>query len=224
MIPTIVVIPSRYQRRSLTALIDQCLRNGSVLRVLVYDNGYEPPYSHPDKRVTVVDARGWQLYRMWNTGWDFARRYGKANVVVLNDDVSLLEGALDLMALVLRRSEGIGLVCPNPDRPIAVGRGALTTSETGPYAIGQFNPVGQPAMSGFCFMLKAELPIPPVDDRFVWWCGDDDLIRKVYQSGHVGLCIDGEPVHHVGGRSARRRPELAEVKKRDVALFREMTK
>lgn len=218
VIPTIVVIPSRYQRRSLTALVDQCLRNKCVLRVLVYDNGYEPAFFHADERVTIIDARGWSLYRMWNAGWDVARSMPKeCNVSILNDDVALLDGALDFMSFVLRGSGSkTGLVCPNPNRALGDGRGPSVVVQTGPSTQWQRGT----GMPGFCFMIKAELPIQPVDERFYWWYGDDDLIRKVYAAGYRGLRLEGEPVHHVGGRSARRRPELAQRKIEDKELFR----
>lgn len=208
MIPTVAVIPSRYEPDRILRLARSLTHEAEVI---VLDNGHEPPLDeHPP--LTIVNARGDGIYRMWNRGWQMARSYGPmVNVAVLNDDIVILPGTLRLMARALRLDPRIG--CVYPDASVRSGHLPSQISYTT-----EWDPAGGRSMTGFCFMFKGELELPPFDEGMEWWYGDSEFDESVKLAGYGVARIDKLPIGHISDAETddwARRPELKEAIARD---------
>jgi hypothetical protein len=208
VIPTVAVIPSRYEPARLKVLLRVVKQEADVI---VLDNGHEPPLVTSDPRVCLVDARGDSIYRMWNRGWEMARQRGLVNVAVLNDDIVIVPGTLRLLARALRAAPRIGCVYPDA----SVRSGALPSRIT--YTT-EWDPAGGRSMTGFCFMFRGELDLPPFDEGMEWWYGDSEFDESVKLAGYGVSRIDGVPIGHISDAELNdwaRRPELKEAIERD---------
>lgn len=179
------VIPTRYRPPELDALM-RVLEGDGVFPIVLGSDAFEH-----------------RIYAMWNAGVTLARAAvieGEAvtEVTVLNDDVELRPGSLPLMARALRSLDDVAVVypdiaaciaCPLPDVP------ALYPT-TGTWGSG--------GMTGFAFMFKAELPLPPFDESYHWWYGDDAFERDVRAAGYRVARVMGVPVRHTPDGSASR--------------------
>jgi GT2 family glycosyltransferase len=206
-IPTVVVIPSRYEPSRLVALALPLLREAEVI---VLDNGHEPPLDEP--RLTVVDARGDGIYRMWNRGWQMAlERHNPVNVAILNDDIKILPGTIRMLAAALRNEPLIGCVYPDASvRSAYLPHSMKYTTE--------WDPAGGRSLTGFCFMFKGELPLPPFDEGMEWWYGDSEFDESVKLAGYGVARIDKVPIIHISDAETddwARRPDLREATERD---------
>lgn len=208
MIPTVAVIPSRYEPARLRKLVASIIPDADVI---VLDNGHEPPLESWHPRLRIVDARGDGIYRMWNRGWQMAIEHGPANVAVLNDDITLLPRTLRLLAIALRGDPRIGCVYPD----VSVRRAYLPSRIE--YTT-EWNPAGIRSLTGFCFMFKGELDLPPFDEGMEWWYGDSEFDESVKLAGYGVARIDKVPISHVSDAETNdwaRRPELKEAIERD---------
>lgn len=215
MTPTVVVIPSRYERARITALAEQVAKEAEVI---ILDNGHEPPLDIPG--VTIVDARGDGIYKMWNRGWRMAlERYPVVNVAVINDDVLLKDGTITLMANALREAdEKIGCVYPD------VGTGWDRDLPEKIDLVAEWDPAGGRSLSGFCFMFKGELPIPAFDEGMEWWYGDSEFDEEIKKAGYGVAQIRRLPIFHISDTELNdwaRRPDLKEATGRDGARWAE---
>jgi hypothetical protein len=207
-IPTVAVIPSRYEPKRLRALAYPLMREAEVI---ILDNGHEPPLRSKNPRLRVVDARGDSIYRMWNRGWEIARERGPVNVAILNDDIVILPGTLTLLAQALRADPRIG--CVYPDASVRSGRLPWRITYTT-----EWDPAGGRSMTGFCFMFKGELDLPPFDEGMEWWYGDSEFDESVKLAGYGVARIDGVPITHISDAETddwARRPELKAATERD---------
>lgn len=200
MIPTIAVIPSRYEPDRLRALLDIITPEANVI---VLDNGHEPPIAG------AVDARGMGIYAMWNRGWQMALEIANpVNVAILNDDIQILPGTLKLLARALRAEPRIGAVFPDVRIPLEAGLPAAIR-----YTI-EWDPAGGRSMTGFCFVFKGELALSPFDEGMMWWYGDSEFDESVKLAGYGVAMVNGLPIAHVSDAEANdwaRRPELKEA-------------
>ena len=204
MIPTIAVIPTRYEPDRLRALLD-CITPEA--NVIVLDNGHEPPIPG------TVDTRGLGIYALWNLGWRLAlERANPVNVAILNDDIRLLPGTLRLLGHALRAEPRIGCVYPDARYSLDKGLPRSLTYTT------EWDPAGGRSMTGFCFVFKGELPLPPFDEGMEWWYGDSEFDEQIKLAGHGVSRIDGVPIEHISDTELNdwaRRPDLREATVRD---------
>lgn len=209
MIPTVAVIPSRYEPKRVAALAGELVAEAEVI---ILDNGHEPRLTSRDPRLTVVDARGDGVYRMWNRGWQMAlERARPVNVAVLNDDILIRPGTLTLLARALRAEPRLGAVYP--DARVRSGRLPRKITYTT-----EWDPAGGRSLTGFCFMFKGELELPPFDEGMEWWYGDSEFDESVKLAGYGVARVDRVPIYHVSDSEANdwaRRPELKEAVVRD---------
>lgn len=217
MIPTVAVIPSRYEPQRLRALVEQLVAEAEVI---VLDNGHEPPLTSFDPRVRVVDARGDGIYRMWNRGWQLARELAPVvDVAILNDDIRINQGTLPLLARALRADERLGAVYPDPSAPLR--RGLPRSLRFGI----DWDPAGPRNLTGYCFMFKGELQLPPFDEGYGWWYGDTQFDESIRLAGYGVACIRGLPIEHRSDSEANdwaRRPELKQIVEEDGARWAEL--
>lgn len=205
MIPTIVVIPTRYQPDRVQALVN--VIRSEVAEVILIDNGHFEPLPGS------IDGRGKGIYAMWNWGWEIARSRSTAvNVAILNDDIRIHPGTLRMMAKALRAEPRIGVVYPDTRyhliHPLPYQIHYTTT----------WDPIEGREMTGFCFMFKGELSLPPFDEGMEWWYGDTEFDESVKLAGYGVARIDGVPIEHVSDAEANdwaRRPELRDAIVRD---------
>lgn len=178
----------RPQRESLLEL----LRADGVLPVVMLDIG-----PHPDD---------WSLYRIWNRGVDDAIARGAEYICVLNDDVAILPGTLGVMEAFLRhwpKTSPFGVVYPDYRR--RTDQGVLLGSPTP--TVGTW---GAGAMSGFCFMFRADLGIR-FDESYHLWYGDDAFEEAVRAKGLLVARIDGLPIDHTPMGSTSQLGDEAQV-------------
>lgn len=163
----------------------QCLAaDPTVDAVRVYDNGIESPSLRAQIEqvpgVEIIDCPGHGLYAMWNNMICWGRDI-KANVSILNDDISMAEGTLGKMAKALR-SEDRYWICGTNYQELE-GDEVIEV------------PVGTPrngGISGWAFMVRAEV-CPLIDEGFKVWYGDDDLFWKIKEAGGRA-CVAREAV------------------------------
>lgn len=144
----------------------------------------------------VFDCRDMSIYQMWNFAWRMAKGQADGepfNMAFLNNDIWYCVDSLNLMARGLRSRDDAWIVHPNWHRDIAAG---IDPSQKMQETHGTF---AQNGMSGSMFMLRGELlddPLPPIDEQFEWWCGDDDLVRQVALNGGKQFRMTGIPLYH----------------------------
>jgi hypothetical protein len=203
-VKALAVIPTRYEPQRLAALV-ACVETD----VLVLDNGHEPP-------LDAVDARGLGIYAMWNRGWDTARERGYGAVALLNDDIRILPGTITVMAEALAANPTAGVVYPDWPLPLSAGLPSEVRLEV------TEGTVTSDGMTGFAFMFRTDLPVPPFVEGYGWWYGDDAFERSVRRSGYEVCRIVGLPCEHESDSERdnwARRPELREVTERDRARW-----
>jgi hypothetical protein len=219
MIPTVVVIPTRYQSRMLISLMGSVLSDPSVIKVIIFNNNCSEGYSKiledlkNDSKVEVVVTPQLSVYQMWNWGWKMAKLYSeKVNVAILNDDVFFWPLTLFKMAEFLRREDDVAVVYPDYDTPLDSNLNELTLRDSR-------STQGDGGMAGFCFMLKGELPIPYIDENFGWYYGDDDFVKQVDLAGYKIKRIAGLSVDHNWGQSSKLRDDLVPTILKDQEYF-----
>jgi GT2 family glycosyltransferase len=203
---TFVVIPTHNRHAMLPGLV------GSLGlppdHVLVIDNASTPPVNAVDATVVRDDEQPPNISRLWNIGLDWAREQAGDDeyaVAVLNDDLVLPPMFLDVLVDALRRT-GAAVAFPSREA------GAAELHRT---ALG---PVPQPErMTGFAFVLRGSAGMR-VDERFRWWCGDDDLEwTALERGGTVRVPLTVEHLHP--GASTDADPGLEAQTRLDMAAF-----
>lgn len=190
------VIPTRYEPERVGTLIE--LIRPEVARLIVLDNGHEPPLPG------AQDARGLGIYAMWNRGWELAQ--GCSSVAILNDDIHVLPGTLYRLERALRSDGTLGVVYPDKYTPLAAGHPTRRVLDV------VRDPAWHRTMTGFAFMARRSMfSKPPFDESYQWWCGDDAFDLRVRESGFGVARVVGLPIEHESDSERdgwARRPEL----------------
>ena len=194
---TCVVIPFK-DEAALTVATLVRLRQEQHDLCLLYDNGSTDETralvesaAREDDRVLVIPADGIGIYEMWNAGASLALEYANpVNVAYLNNDLDWCPGMLSVLADHLRADDRRGAVYPDWFRRVAEGVGSFSTQATE----GTSRRLG---MCGWCFMVRGEVPVPPIDTRLQWWCGDDFIEHHIRQLGYTVARVNGLPVDHI---------------------------
>ena len=173
------VIPTRYRPPQL----------GLLLNVLAFDR--------VATHVMDSDLFAHRVYAMWNAGALVARMEGADWIAVLNDDVTLVPGTLPLMAEALRSDPTVGVVYPDCAAPMAGLPASIDLERTaGTWGAG--------GLTGFCFMFRADAPLPVFDEGYHLWYGDDAFEEGVRAAGYGVARVRGLPVvHEPMGSTAR---------------------
>src|SRR3990170_5121606 len=164
-IPTIAVIPSNgrpYLEQCVSSLREQ------VERIIVVANGpLSNLMSQTIEGVTYIQdpEPDLNISRWWNIGIDFAESMAypaeQWNTLVVNDDVIACHNLVETLSREMRLNTSV-LAYPNQhDNHRFLHRNA------GPVDLHH-------RITGYCYMLRGEAKLR-IDDRFVWWAGDDDL-------------------------------------------------
>jgi hypothetical protein len=238
-IPVVVLIPMKNRLDLTTTILRQIReRAGRFDDILLYDNGSDLKNRHELRRwsaeryVTLVEAPNQTITQMWNAGWDLAlakHPEGPVNLAILNNDVEIPSGFLDVLSVALRLE--LSDVLPWLVYP---GVCRATVDQVEAYRFGHAlhceitsGTVRHGGMSGWAFMVAAEKRreglLEPIDEQFRWWCGDDDLAFSIGAAGGAQYRVDGLPVfHHGEGTASLEDPDRLEEKKRaDLRRCRE---
>ena len=206
MIPTVVVVPVKDQLDYTQSIITQLRYQPGWDELLAFDNGSATPTrrvldqaAEEDERIHVVPAKFDGIYAMWSRGVAIAKRNhpGAVNVLLLNNDVILANRTVEVLASALRGND-YGITYPDYQWDAQHAPASINVMEThGTYRHG--------GMSGYCFMLAAELVVwePLVDPQFRWWCGDDDIAFQMEAYGHKQGRVLGLGIDHVNEGTAR---------------------
>jgi len=207
-VPTYVVVASKDRGEMLANLRAHLAVQAAGL--FVFDNGYDTP------PVGSIEAHGWPLHRMWNTGLDMAEKAaegGPYNVLVINDDVEVPAGFCAQLAAGLRSDDDNWIAYPNwRNHSLRPGETLATSTDA---------KSGQ-TMSGWAFMLRGETGLR-FDERYQWWYGDTDLERRVRAAGKHTVCVGGCHARHLDPlRSTVEDPARVAQVEADEKLFSEV--
>ncbi len=175
-IPCYAVVPSAGRDCLLRCLEAVCPEAETVL-IRTRDYSFAAP------GVNVVDCGGLNISRWWNAGIAAAARAasaagaGRWDVLVLNDDAVIPPGLPGALSAAMRATTAV-LAYP--------GDGSLLREEP-------FERLS--LITGWCFLLRGESGIT-ADERFRWWCGDNDLDVTARQMGGT-LPVPGLRVTHL---------------------------
>ena len=210
----LVAIPSRSNLKGLNSVVNHCLNVESVGKVLIYDNGYGEGTTFPEG-AERIDASGWAFYRMWNDGWAQASQGRFDAVALLNDDIQLAPGSLNEAFSVLMKNERTGLVGLNYERRTKLGVRASAGSRV---VSGSYRNHG---IGGHAFLVKSSTwgTVPPIDERYTLWYGDDELFANMELYGYQLEIALGAPVDHEESTTTNKHPELLAKTGADRDLF-----
>jgi GT2 family glycosyltransferase len=238
-----VVIVNFNADGSLKDAVKTALQSRSVAHIYVVDNASIDTSlaliaQKPDDRLTLIRNRA-------NLGFAAACNIGFAhstseNVLLLNPDCQVVEGAVECMIEVLRSADHVGMVGPlllNPDGSEQAGGrrkfpmprlviervfsstwlsrfiplpGYLLHQEPLPKG-----PLEVEAISGACMMVRREAAaaVGPLDERYFLHCEDLDWCMRFHQQGWRIVFVPDAKVIHIKGVSSRHRPLAAEYYK-----------
>ena len=169
------------------------------------------------------------------------------NVLVLNPDCQVMEGALECLITALRSTEHIGMVGPlllNPDGSEQAGgrrrlptpglvlgqfsrRPGLLSSFQFPHFLQHHEPLPQhpvevEAISGACMIVRREMiaDIGLLDEEYFLHCEDLDWCMRARRSGWNVLFVpDAKVVHHKGVSSRSQRLKVEYYKHKGILRF-----
>jgi GT2 family glycosyltransferase len=189
----------------------------SVEKTVVYDNGYVTDSgkgvlsSHPH----VVDAVGWKFYSMWNDAWRMSNEESFDVLMLLNDDIELAGDSIKEAAEVLVNDPSIGVVGFNYNKPVnEYSLDEVRFRRTrGTYKDG--------GIWGCAFAVKPSTwgVVPPIDERYNLWYGDDELLRNMERHGFTCGIAQNAPVFHMASTTTNMFPELLAKTDEDRVLF-----
>jgi GT2 family glycosyltransferase len=214
---TTIIDPDRTINLALKYLLDN-----NIEKVFIYDNGHSLEDAEKLKSINVlnskaeyVNTRGLSLHGQWNKALKFSLDNHPCNIVLSNDDLDIEEGLVSKLSSSLNSSDEYWIAYPanklqynNSDIKVTSG----TKADNG--------------MDGSCFMIKSEAfksGMPFVDERFVYWGGDDDIAKNVESMGKKQIRVNNTWSDHIN-ESTSSRPEfkwMQEAKENDRILLKE---
>ena len=172
-----VVIPTKSNFGDLERLIGQLSMDASVgLIVIVCDGPNALKHVSrliQDKVVIFAVPVGTGIHNMWNIGMDYLQKRNN-HIAFINDDVSISENCVSLVAGLIDSDPTLGLVSPCVDN-----------STTEPF-------IPSTGFAGFCMFLVRDLVSKwRFDERMRWWYGDVDVICWVSQAENRRTGVTG---------------------------------
>lgn len=199
-IPTISAI------KTLKPLVKGLVADPAVAAVLILDNGHRAPearqwfrvMARKEPKVTLVDAKGWGLHRMWNYGWDHARAHGFEYYGAFNDDLVAPPNLVRDLVDALDRDQGLWIVSPDWQRRLTDG---IAVTGRVRHVTGTQRHGG---IAGWCWILRTDIDVPPIDENLRWWYGDCDLAEQIRLAGGALGVVEGLPLDHEQETTARK--------------------
>jgi len=174
----IVVITTIINPERTLRLAKQYLSDPAVNELFIYDNGHKETDVELLKTIEeyekgfYVDTRGLSLHGQWNKALKYAADNTPSNIVLSNDDIEISDLLVTKLSHHLRSNENIWIAYP-ANKNQFTGKSDVSMTR-GTKADG--------GMDGCCFMVKADAfheGLPFIDERFIYWGGDDDLVKNV---------------------------------------------
>lgn len=214
MIPTFAIIPThnRVQELKQCVLSLHC----QVSHLLIIDNASDRPV-HADEDLidgkifhNFVPDQPPNLSKLWNRGLDWAEQMAEVlrvpewNVAILNDDAQVSPTWVRTLS----------------DRMREYGADAASSTPFTGTGTQFFGPGTTPGvrtrLTGWAFMVRGESGLR-ADERFQWWCGDDDLSHQARERGGL-VHVDGQPtLNRYPNQSTQ--GVLAEIAGQDMQRF-----
>lgn len=214
---TFVVIPTLYKSpKTLHALIDQLQTEVGVHKVYIYNNTEGNLPIKEGGKVRVFPSPGRTVYEMWNDAkWyiNYAFPDKEKNIAFLNDDIAIIPNTMYKLESMLRKYPDVAIVYPDHRTSILL--------QVEPEIDYTDTTAGGGGMTGYCFMMKGELDIPPVDQNFQLYWGDDDLVKQTIKAGYRVARVNGLPIEHGGSVTIKTLPsgKLTQMMESDRAYF-----
>jgi len=217
-----VVITTIVEPTRTLELAYKYLRDSSLSKLFIYDNGHNPEDTEKLKSINIlnpkaeyVDTRGLSLHGQWNKALKFALDNHPCNIILSNDDLDIDENIVFKLSTALNSDKKYWLAYPANKNQYNNGDIRITK---GTKADG--------GMDGSCFMIKSEAlnsGMPFVDERFVYWGGDDDIAQNVDKLGKKQIRVNNTWSDHLNENTSSR-PEfqwMQEAKENDRILLKE---
>lgn len=233
---TTVAIPTLGESPYLQQLLDDLLEQEGFDELIVMDDrpievAVAMDFLH-QPRVAIWHRSRWEgrgFYATWNEAWHHAARRGAqfncaSQVVLLNDDISIPPYFVERLVKALRSDDDcwcaypdwrLGLHSDDVARFVDQIKPVVLTPTQGTYKHG--------GMWGCAFALKAEIlndPLPPIDEQFAIWAGDDDLVKQIDLAGKKTCRVEGLALEHHASTTWNQHPELHDVGWADVEKFK----
>lgn len=226
---TLVAIPTLCESDLFIPLVDELLEQDEFDQLLIFDDrrdcavGAEIGFLK-DSRVLVLPTGGIRnhsdsFYELWNAAIRRAGRLdGRANVVLLNDDIKIPKHFISRLTEALREDDDAWCTYPNYNMPIPNDRGCehrlIPTRGT----------LRNGGLWGCAFALRAELyrdgELPLISEQFRIWCGDDDLVKQIDLAGKKVCRVDDLALEHHASTTFQKHPELHAIGWEDVERFK----
>jgi GT2 family glycosyltransferase len=223
--------------------VESTLRCALVAHIYVVDNLSTDgsldllPHGHSDRLTIIRNSANLGFATGSNIG--LARAVSE-NLLLLNPDCQVMEGAIDRLLTVVRSTDRVGMVGPflvNIDgSEQAGGRRKLPTPRLVlgqtvkklhwllPFQFSSFllhheplpdQPTEVEAISGACMMVRREMiaDIGPLDGEYFLHCEDLDWCMRARRQGWKVLFVPDAKVIHQKGVSSRSRPLSVEYHK-----------
>lgn len=185
----------------------ETLRHPADMTVVV-TNGPDPIREEelPDGIVLITDpASDINISRWWNIGlsWIDSVEPDPYHVLVMNADARIGPDGVAMLSYELSRSPAVMI---GPHR------------SSGSYFETRAEPMGlHLRLPGYCFMLDSTAGLR-ADERFRWWCGDDDLEWQARQAGGT-LLIGPVRFKHLGDGAPK--GKLRDIARDDLWRFQD---
>lgn len=209
---TVVGIPTLGESELLAPLVDELVRQGGFDELLIL---------HDRNR-----AGEGSFYSLWNQLWEYAKYsvgeatilYEPSNLVLLNDDIRIPKNFVERLCGALRSRDDAWLTYP--DYMLAVEHDGNVPFSLTP-TLGTYRQGGWWGCAG---ALRAELlndPLPPIDENFVIWAGDDDLVHQIHLHGGKTYRVEGLALEHAASTTFAKHPELQAPGWADLERFQQ---
>jgi hypothetical protein len=192
----IVVITTILEPERTISLAKSYAKDPGVYEVNIYDNGHDEEgaerlklFCEPEDKINYVDTRGLTLHGQWNKALQYAKDNHPCTITLSNDDLEISDMMVSTVSSVINSSNDYWIAYPanmsqhNNNKPL-ITKG--TKADSG--------------MDGCCFMIKSQAfleGLPFIDERFVYWGGDDDIACNVEAMGKRQVRVNTVWVDHV---------------------------
>jgi GT2 family glycosyltransferase len=192
----IVVITTVLEPERTISLAKSYLSDPSTNEVFIYDNGHESDGAQKlkdaeslDPRLFYVDTRGLSLHGQWNKALRYAADNSPSNVILSNDDITISDFLVTKLAENLRSNDNFWISYP-ANRKQYTGISDISVTK---------GTKADQGMDGCCFMVRGEAfneGLPYIDERFVYWGGDDDIVQNVSSMNKIQIRVNDIWVDH----------------------------
>lgn len=212
MIPTYAVIPTHDRLGMLVDTVKSIA--DQVDLVFIIDNNEEERLHLAGLKLRTWDATTLDpnIQRFWNRGLHLSqqcatvRGHKEWNVVILNDDVVCPSDFVATLGVAMRATSAV-LAYPSQ---FGHERSELHT-EPGPVDM-------TTRITGYAYMLRGESGIA-LDERFVWWYGDDDLDWRAREMGGSLMVPNCPVIHRAPNAQTNANPKLLKQTALDRQTF-----